>query len=104
MIRSSMVSRRRIFVSLILSVAAGVAAFFLVPKPLPELSREELIAEVRSGYVHEVVVVDKEVVTGVSARRGAFRVVPRGDVNNLIDELSKMGVEVKSETTPLGLI
>lgn len=99
-----MVSRRRLIVVLILSVAAGLTAFFLVPKPLPELSRHELIAEVQAGYVHEVVVVDQEVITGVSARRGPFRVaLARGDTS-LIDELSAMGVEVKFETTPLGLI
>jgi hypothetical protein len=85
-------------------MAAGVAAFLLVPKPLPELSAQELIAEARSGYVHEVVVIDQEVITGVSTRRGAFRVVlPRGDTS-LIDELSAMGVEVTFEKEPLGLI
>jgi hypothetical protein len=64
---------RRLFVVTSLSVAAGWAAFHFTPKPLPELSAQELIAEVRSGYVHEVVVIDNEVVTGVSTRRGAFR-------------------------------
>lgn len=47
--------------------------------------------DARSPYVHRVVVVDGEVITSVSARRGPFRVVLRR-------------VEVKFETTPLGLI
>jgi len=98
-----MASRRRIIV-LSISAAAGLAAYFLIPKPLPEISREELIAEVQSDYVHEVVVVDKEVVTGVSTRRGAFRVILPRDVRSLIDQLAAMGVNVKYETTPLGLI
>ena len=98
-----MASRKRIIV-LVLSAAAGVAAFLLVPKPLPELSRAELIAEVRAGNVHEVVVVDRVMIRAVSSSRGEFRVVlPPGD-NSLVQELSGMGVEVKFETTPLGLI
>jgi hypothetical protein len=52
-----MPSRRLVFL-LILSATAGLVAFFLVPKPLPELSRQDLIAEIHSGYVHEVVIVD----------------------------------------------
>ena len=95
---------RRLFILVPLSIAAGFAAFHFVPKPLPELSPQELIAEVRFGYVHEVVVIDQEVLTGVSTRRGAFRVVlPRGDTS-LIDELSALGVEVRFEKEPLGLI
>jgi hypothetical protein len=89
---------------LIVSLAAGIAAFLLVPKPLPELSRQELIAEVQAGYVHEVVVVDKEVITGVSTRRGSFRVNLRRGDDSLIKELSAMGVNVKYETSPIGLI
>ena len=95
---------RRLFVIGALAVAAGVAAFLFVPKPLPEISRQELIAEARSGFVHQVVIADNQIVTGVSARRGAFRVVlQRGD-NTLIEELSALGVEVRYEKEPLGLI
>lgn len=39
---------RKLFVAIVVSVAAGVAGFLLVPRPLPELSREESIEEVRS--------------------------------------------------------
>jgi len=87
-----------------LSAAAGLATVFFLPKPLPELSRQELVAEVRAGNVREVIIVDREMARAVSTRRGPFRVVlPPGD-RSLIDELSKMGVAVKYETTPLGLI
>ncbi len=68
---------------------------------LPELSRQELIAEVRSGYVHEVVIVDREAVTTVSTRRGPFRVALRRGDNSLVDELSALGIDVKFETKPL---
>ena len=95
---------RRIVIVLILSAAAGLLAFFLVPKPLPELSRQELLAEVHAGNVREVVIVDGKIVTAVSTRRGPFRVIlQRGD-NSLISELFALGVAVKFETTPLGLI
>jgi hypothetical protein len=60
--------------------------------------------DARTPYVHRVVVVDGEVITSVSARRGRFRVVLRRGHNSLINELSELGVEVKFETTPLGLI
>ena len=97
-----MASRRTVV--FILSAGAGLATVFFLPKPLPELSRQELIAEVQAGNVREVVIVDGDMARAVSTRRGPFRVVlPRGD-RSLIDELSKLGVEVKFETTPLGLI
>jgi hypothetical protein len=99
-----MPSRKRFVVSFILAVIAGVAAFILVPKPLPEMSRQELIAEAQSGSVHEVIVVDGEVITGESTKRGRFRVPLRKGDKTLIDELSALGVEVKYETSPVGLI
>ena len=99
-----MASRRRTIAALIISAAAGLTAYFLVPEPLPELSRPELIAEVQAGYVDEVVVIDQEVIHAVSSRRGEFRVVvPRGD-SSLIEELRAMGVVVRFETTTPGLI
>lgn len=96
--------RRRHIILAIVSIAVGVLAALLVPKPLPAISRDELMAEVRSGNVHSVVIVDKEVLTAVSARRGPFRVDLKKADKTLIEELSTLGVEVKYETTPLGLI
>lgn len=79
-------------------------ALLLVPKPLPELSWEELIAEVQAGYVRRVVIVDGESARAESTRRGPFRVVlPRVNAKP-VDELKALGVEVTLETTPLGLI
>ena len=95
---------RRFLIIVPLAVAAGVGAFFLVPKPLPELSRQELIDEVRSGYVHRVVIIDNEVLTGVSTRRGPFRVVLAKQDTTLVGELTAMGVGVRFEKEPLGLI
>lgn len=97
------ISSRRLVISAVIAAAVGVAAVFLVPKPLPELSREELLAEVRAGNVHEAVV-DQDVITGVSSTRGPFRVeMPRGD-KTLLGELRARGVEVKFEEWSPSLI
>ena len=60
-----MTSRRRI-ITVVLSVAAGLIAILLIPKPLPELSWEELVAEVQAGHVRQVVIVDGEMVRAES--------------------------------------
>ena len=87
-----MASRRRIR-RLFLSAIAGVIAFFATvhffPKPLPELSREELIAEVKGGYVHEVVITD-EVLTAVSSRRGKFRVALQRDDHTIRERFAEL--------------
>lgn len=91
-------------ISLPIAIAAGVVAFHYVPKPLPEISREELIAQAQAGYVTEVVITDGVVVTGVSTMRGAFRVMLGKDDKGIADELSRLGVTVTYESEPLGLI
>ena len=97
-------SSRRRTITLILSAAAGLTAYFLIPDPLPELSRQALIAEIQAGYVDKVTVIDNEVVHGVSTQRGEFRVVmPPGDMT-LIEELHALGVTVQFERTTPGLI
>jgi hypothetical protein len=97
-------SSRRLVLTAIVSAGVGVAVFFLVPKPLPELQRQELLSEALAGDVHEVTVVDNQVITGVSSSRGPFRVVLRRGDTSLVDELVAKGVKVKFETTPPGLI
>jgi FtsH-like protein len=99
---------RRLLILIPVSVAAGVIAslafFYYAPKPPPEISRQQLIEEVRAGYVHEVVITDGEILTAESSRSGPFLVRLRRDDHSLADELSAMGVTVKLETEPLGLI
>src|SRR5258708_34895719 len=63
----------------LLAVAAGVAAFFLVPKPLPELSRTEFLTEVRSGRVPKIAIIDNQVITGVSTAGGEVRPAYKSD-------------------------
>jgi hypothetical protein len=84
-------------------VIAFFATVHYFPKPPPELSREELIAEIKGGYVQEAVI-DDEVLTAVSSRRGKFRVALQRDDQSLTGELTALGVTVKFETEPLGLI
>lgn len=96
-------SSRRLFITAILSAGVGVVVVFLVPKPLPVLSRQELLSEVQAGNVHEVVV-DDDVLTGVSSARGSFRVVLSHGDTSLIDELRARGVTVKFEEWSPGLI
>jgi hypothetical protein len=95
----------RVVLALVLAVIAGWIAFRLVPKPLPELSRAEFLSEVREGHVHEIAVQDREVITGVSSTRGAFRTPYNEDKDaNLLTELRAQGVEVVFETSGPGLI
>jgi hypothetical protein len=99
-------SRRLVFVlliSLIAAVIAAVATYNLVSKRI-EMSRQELITEAQSGFVHEIVVTDGEVITGESTKRGPFRMRLKRDDKALIETLSALGVTVKYETEPLGLI
>ena len=96
-----MASRKRIIVSAIVAVAVGVAVPFFLPKPLLEFSPEELVDEVHRGYVHEVVI-DDDVLTGYSARRGPFRVnLKRGDTS-LLQQLTAAGIELKHEPSSVG--
>jgi hypothetical protein len=88
----------------VLALAAGIVAYFLVPPPLPEASRQELLEEVRAGTVGSVTVVDGAIIRAESARRGEFRVVLPPDDDSLIEELTALGVKIEYETTPLGLI
>jgi hypothetical protein len=101
-----MKSRKLILVSLISLIAAviaGVATYNLLSKRI-EMSRQDLIAEAQAGNVHEIVITDGEVITGESTKRGPFRVPVKRDDKALIETLSALGVTVKYETEPLGLI
>jgi hypothetical protein len=61
--------------------------------------------EVRAGHVRRVVLEDEAAITGVSATRGAFRsIVRKPDDAALPAQLRALGVEVRFEKSPLGLI
>ena len=52
----------RRLLALVAAVIAGVTAFYLVPPPLPELTREEFMDEVRAGHVDRVRIEEQEVI------------------------------------------
>jgi hypothetical protein len=81
--------------SLILALIAGWWAFSHVPPPLPELTREEFLAEVRAGHVRKIVIEDHQVITGESSTRGRFRTAYKEPEDaDLATELRAQGVEV----------
>lgn len=90
--------------ALVVAVTVGVTAFFLMPKPLPELTRAEFIAEVRAGHVREIEIEDQQVIIGKSSTRGEFRTdfKSKEDVD-LPAELRNLGVEVWFSKSSLGV-
>lgn len=95
----------RLLLALIAALVFGAIAGYLVPPPLPELTRAEFMAEVRAGHLRSIVIEDQEVITGVSSTRGAFRSdFRRGEDRELPAALRALGVEIRFETSPLGLI
>jgi hypothetical protein len=94
----------RTVVALVLAVIAGIVAAWLVPPPLPELSRREFMDQVRAGHVHRVEIEDQEVIIGESTTRGRFRSnFDKVRDARLPDQLRALGVEVRSSTSPLGI-
>src|SRR6516162_8871753 len=63
----------RTIATLVLAVIAGTVAAWLVPPPLPELSRTEFMDEVRAGHVRGVEIEDQEIILNESTIRGPFR-------------------------------
>lgn len=94
---------RRLLV-LALSLGAGIAAFYLLPPPLPELSRAEFMDEVHAGRVHRVEIEDQEVILGESTTRGGFRTdFDRHRDAGLPDKLRALGIEVWFSKSPPGI-
>jgi hypothetical protein len=94
----------RLIVKLVLAAVAGVIAFWLVPEPLPELSRTEFMDEVRAGHVHRIDIEDQQVILSESTIRGPFRT--SFDENRdagLPDGLRALGVEVWFSRSPPGI-
>lgn len=56
-----------------MALLAGWLAYRSVPAPLPELTREQFLAEVQSGHVQTVIVEDDDVILATSSTRGRFR-------------------------------
>lgn len=65
----------RHFVALVLAVIPGGIAFHYVPAPLPEISREQFLAEVTAGHVPKVEIYDQEWVLSESSE--SARSAPR---------------------------
>ena len=85
---------KRLFAT-VLAVTAGVTAFWLVPEPLPELTRAELMAEIRAGHVRSIEIQDQDVIIAESSTRGQFRSgFDRHEDASLVAELRALGVEV----------
>ena len=94
----------RRFILLIIATAAGIAAALLMPPPLPELSRDEFLDEVRAGHVRKIEIADQAVIVGQSTVRGEFRTgFDRCKDRGLPDELRAMGVEIWYSKSPPGI-
>lgn len=95
---------RRLLV-LVAALIVGAATAYLVPRPLPELTRAEFLEEVHAGHVRSIVIEDQEVITGVSSTRGAFHTgFRKAEDKGLPVALRALGVEIRFEKSPLGLI
>lgn len=96
---------RRRLISLVVAMIIGLGTFYLVPPPLPELSRAAFMAEVRAGHVRSVEIADQEIITGISSTLGAFRSDFHRDLDAALPaELRALGVEVTFRRSVLGLI
>lgn len=94
----------RLVLTLVAAVVAGVAAAYLMPQPLPELTRAELLDEIQSGHVRRVEIEDQDIILGESSTRGAFRSgFDRKHDGGLPDELRALGVEVWFSKSPPGI-
>jgi hypothetical protein len=92
----------RLAVTLIIAICAGLLAAVATSRYLhrlpPEISRTEFLSEVDARHVDKVVIRDRELISGTSSTRGAFRVsMPVDDV--IVNELRSRGVAVEFETS-----
>ena len=86
------------------ALIAGVAAFYLLPRSSPELTRAEFMAEIRAGHVHRIEVKDQEVIIGESSTRGEFRTeFDRYKDVDLPAERRALGIEVLFSESPPGI-
>ena len=99
-----MTRKRRYLIAALLAIIAGITAALLVPKPLPEISRAEFLAEVSAGHVQKVAIRDNDVIIAVSTTRGAFRTPYQPSDKGLVAQLRALGVEVVFEDSGPALI
>lgn len=91
-------------VTLLLAVIAGAVAFHYVPEPLPEISREEFLAEVKAGHVPKVEIYEEEWMLSESTEIGPFRTpYDRKRDAGLADQLRAVGIEVWYSYSPPGI-
>jgi len=62
----------------------------------PVISRTEFLSEVDQGHVARVAIRDRELITGTSSTRGAFRVMMPVD-DAMVNELRSRGIVVEFE-------
>ncbi len=94
----------RLALALVAAAIVGVTAVFLTPKPLPELTRAEFMAEVRAGHVRKVEIEDQEIIIGKSSTRGEFRTdFKRKEDVGLPAELRNFGVKVWFSKSSFGV-
>jgi hypothetical protein len=94
----------RLLINIGFAVIAGFIAFRLVPPPLPELSRTELMTEIRAGRLNQIEIEDDDIILGESAKYGRFRSPfdPKRDAG-LPEALRSLGVVILySRSPPLG--
>ena len=88
----------------------GIAAAFathrlLLHSALPQITREQFLAEVRAGHVNKVVIQDDDLITSSSSTRGAFAApYDKSRDAQLVLELRARGIEVVFEKSAPGLI
>ena len=92
----------RIALTLLIAIGAGWWAAVATNRILrglpPEISRTEFLSEVDQRHVDRVVIRDRELISGTSSTRGAFRVrVAVDDV--MVNELRSRGIVVEFETS-----
>lgn len=78
----------------LVAIVAGALAAHFVPKPWPEISRQEFLIEVRSGHVNEVEIHDGDLILAVSTTRGRLRTALEPNDQELTAELQSRGVRI----------
>lgn len=87
-----------LFVAIAAGCVATLATFRLLDRLPPVLSRTDFFSEVDQQHVNRVVIRDRELISGISSTRGAFRVrMPVDDA--MVEELRSRGLVVEFETS-----